>query len=377
MNKTMACHLQRQSGAMALTVALWMITLLGFVALAFDVGHLFIVRNELQNAADAAALAGANCLTRSTAGAGCSSAPSATLNWAAAESQAFQAVGANKSDGSPLVTATIQSGYWNLNGGTQMQPQTLAPLGACKIAGGVMTTACDKPAVMVTLERAGNSNGGPVGTLVAAMYGSERSPISASSVAVISSPAKVLPGSLLPLAINKCMYDLYWDFATDSPKLATSNPGPNNIPQTIGQPWRLRIGSSYHYGACTAGQWTTFERDVNDIPNVRDLILNGNPTPLGIGDDTWIEPGTKSSAYDTMKDRYPILPADVTVAIVDYPSGWQTNTETPITGFAGFRITEINKQAKYIEGQFVRGTTSGAGGIGPSFGTFTPPRLAR
>lgn len=38
------------------------IVVLGFVALGVDVGHLYLVRNELQNAADAGALAGANVL---------------------------------------------------------------------------------------------------------------------------------------------------------------------------------------------------------------------------------------------------------------------------------------------------------------------------
>ena len=43
--------------------AIGLLSLLGFAALAIDVGYLFVVRNELQNAADAAALAGAGHLT--------------------------------------------------------------------------------------------------------------------------------------------------------------------------------------------------------------------------------------------------------------------------------------------------------------------------
>ena len=57
--------LGKQKGAMLITASLWLILLIGLAALAFDVGHLMIVRNELQNAADAAALAGANCLDTS------------------------------------------------------------------------------------------------------------------------------------------------------------------------------------------------------------------------------------------------------------------------------------------------------------------------
>ena len=48
-----------QSGMVAVIVAILLAVLLGFAALAVDIGHVMVVRNEIQNAADAAALAGA------------------------------------------------------------------------------------------------------------------------------------------------------------------------------------------------------------------------------------------------------------------------------------------------------------------------------
>jgi Flp pilus assembly protein TadG len=51
-----------ERGVAAILVALVILVLLGFAALAIDIGHLFAVRNELQNAADAGALAGARFL---------------------------------------------------------------------------------------------------------------------------------------------------------------------------------------------------------------------------------------------------------------------------------------------------------------------------
>ncbi len=51
-----------QKGAVAVIVAVCLVVFVGFTALAVDVGHLYVVRNELQNAADAGALAGARCL---------------------------------------------------------------------------------------------------------------------------------------------------------------------------------------------------------------------------------------------------------------------------------------------------------------------------
>ena len=44
---------------MIVFVALIMIVLIGFLGLAVDVGHLYMVKSQLQNAADAGALAGA------------------------------------------------------------------------------------------------------------------------------------------------------------------------------------------------------------------------------------------------------------------------------------------------------------------------------
>lgn len=51
-----------QRGAVAIIVGICMLMFLGFAALALDLGHLFVARNELQNAADAGALAGAHNL---------------------------------------------------------------------------------------------------------------------------------------------------------------------------------------------------------------------------------------------------------------------------------------------------------------------------
>ena len=51
-----------ESGSVAVITAICLVFLVGFVALVVDVGHLYAVRSELQNAADAAALAGARAL---------------------------------------------------------------------------------------------------------------------------------------------------------------------------------------------------------------------------------------------------------------------------------------------------------------------------
>ena len=173
---------------MLITASLWFIVLIAFAAVAFDVGHLLIVRGELKNAADAAALAGANCLDKTTAPSGtdCTS-TQGPLNWAIAATKATNSVGMNKSDGTSLISGTVQTGYWNLNGGTTLQPTTLSPIGPCnKDVTGVAVGPCDKPAVMVTVRRAAGSNGGPVGTLLATMFSGSAISVDGTAVAVRS-----------------------------------------------------------------------------------------------------------------------------------------------------------------------------------------------
>jgi uncharacterized membrane protein len=100
--------LDNESGVVIVFVAILMVVFLSFAALAIDIGQLMVVRNELQNAADAAALAGAQNFY-----------PSLTPkipNWAAAETQATNAIQLNKSGGVTLVDGVVQSGYWNFSG---------------------------------------------------------------------------------------------------------------------------------------------------------------------------------------------------------------------------------------------------------------------
>jgi NAD(P)H-hydrate repair Nnr-like enzyme with NAD(P)H-hydrate epimerase domain len=57
-------HCNPQRGAVAVMFGLSLVVLFGFIALVFDLGRTYVVRTELQNAADAAALAGAKDLNQ-------------------------------------------------------------------------------------------------------------------------------------------------------------------------------------------------------------------------------------------------------------------------------------------------------------------------
>lgn len=66
--KTRASLKNRQGGAVAVMVGVSIVLLVGFLAMVIDLGHLYIAKTELQNAADAAALAGAKELNQSRLG---------------------------------------------------------------------------------------------------------------------------------------------------------------------------------------------------------------------------------------------------------------------------------------------------------------------
>ncbi len=102
-----------ESGATAIFFALTLSVLCGFVALAFDVGHMVMVRAELQRTADAAALAGVTGLVPYTG-----SVPQ-TPAWASGVAKAHAMISnpANKADNLQFTDTDgiVEYGYWKLN----------------------------------------------------------------------------------------------------------------------------------------------------------------------------------------------------------------------------------------------------------------------
>jgi Flp pilus assembly protein TadG len=333
---------QRQRGSIALFFLFFLMALLSFGAFAIDLARVSVVRNELQNAADAAALAGASGLL--VAG---SSGP----NWAQAQTKTTNAVALNRSDGQTLTTGTIQAGYWNLTGSPAgMQPTTITP--------GID----DAPAVQVTVTRATNQNGGAINLFLGGLLNLLSAPGSATAVAVAAAPSTVGTGGLFPVVLDQCVFNQYWDATTNQPLIDPST----------GQAYEFLITNGQTYGSsCSAGQWTSFLTNANDVPTVSNLIANGNPTPLSIGDSIWVEPGAKTSLYGS-------VPTNVTV-IMPVASQIASKTSVSIVAFAAFYIdASVGGSDKYIQGHFVGGYTmpTAATGVGPNYGAYIAPRLA-
>ena len=95
--------LKNKNGAVAIYTAIVLAVLMGFAAFGVDVNYLYGVRNELQNAADAGALAGASVLFNSDG----------SLNPGAALTEGTRVANANKTGKQDVVVEIIETGHWS------------------------------------------------------------------------------------------------------------------------------------------------------------------------------------------------------------------------------------------------------------------------
>jgi len=334
--------MRQQRGAVGIMTPMLMISILSVGALAIDVARLITVRNELQNAADAAALAGAAGLF-----------PGSTPQWNTGITKANNAIPLNKTTDVALSSGNVQAGYWNLTGTpSTLQAQTITP------------TSNDAPAIQVTISRNAGSNGGPISTLLAGIFGGAASISAATAVAVVAPPGSVQAGGTpLPMVISSCLYSQFFDS--------------NGQPITTKT---LTIGSSYHYGSCESGQWTSFFSSTNSDSTTKSIIDGTTPSPaMSVGNKVWVQTGTKTNLFNEVNSQ--LAGQTVLIPVVSDPSGsgFQTNSQMTIVGFAAFYIqSATGGSTKAVVGHFVGGfKASGGGGVGPYYGAYVPPRLAQ
>ena len=129
-----------QDGAMAIVIAVLFPILIGFAGLAVDIGHMYVVKSQLKNAADAGALSGARALVPY------SGSPS-TPDWIAGRDKATLTVKLNHADNEPLTDCQVEWGYWSFTTNTPSLQST-----------GIVPTANDFPAMQVTVSKTAGQN---------------------------------------------------------------------------------------------------------------------------------------------------------------------------------------------------------------------------
>jgi len=180
---------RNQAGVSAVIVAICLTMLIGFTALAVDVGYMYVTKNELQNVADASALAGAGYLGSIYAG----------LSYAEQQTHEFsrsaivgvvqqvalknQAAKMNIS----ILDADVTIGIW---GGTSPLPPMGAPI-------------VGPDAVRVIARRDGSANG-PILTFFARIFNINAVDVSADATAALTGPAFVEKGELkVPFSLSE------------------------------------------------------------------------------------------------------------------------------------------------------------------------------
>jgi hypothetical protein len=145
-----------ERGSVLIAMALWLIALMAVAALAIDIGLMYSHRQQLQNIADAGALAGAEALRQG-------------MNPAAAVAAVKETVNANSTVGESVIVSDndIVVGAWN------DVTKTVDPWDPTKT----------DPAVQVTANRTKGSASGPEPTILAGILGRKTVDVSATAIA--------------------------------------------------------------------------------------------------------------------------------------------------------------------------------------------------
>ena len=123
--------------------------------------------------------------------------------------------------------------------------------------------------------------------------------------------------------------------------------------------------------------WSTFKVDSNSDAYTKELILNGNPDPIYIGDSVYLQPGVRAVDYGPT-EMGKFINQTVVLPIVD-PLTLVEKTSAPILGFIAFHITGYSQGGQYIEGYFDKEyLITNPQGVGTSAypkSTPSPPKL--
>lgn len=184
------CTRKKDRGAVALIVGIAMLILLGFAALAVDIGYVMVTRNELQNTADAAALAATRQLGVLYEGLTYQDQLAYVCDPAAIIPVAQETAQSNRAGGRNIAvnSADVTIGQWDA------QTKTLTP------------TLNHPNAVEVIVRRDGQGNG-PITTFFARAFGRSTVDLTSRATAALTSLSITGPGELgTPVGISKAWF---------------------------------------------------------------------------------------------------------------------------------------------------------------------------
>lgn len=327
-----------QKGISLIFIAICLFMLLAMAALALDIGHLVVTRNELQNAADAGALAGARVLYND---AGTSVNPGANQ-------VARDAAVANASDNTAVEvlwsagnSGDVQRGHWRFSDRTFHPVDTLDP----PVLWGVTWEELDADLTFVNAVRVvARRQGTPVSSFFARIFGYPGFLQSATAVAYIGFAGSLGPGEVdQPIAI--CKQSILFD-------------GEYNC--NVGR----MINSGSNSATSNTGGWTNFTQpcETASTPTLRPLICgSGNPEMIVFGQGIGATGGQVQDAFvdllncwlkraglDTNGDKIPDKPWVLTLPVVDCPGNNVSNC-APLKGAVTLKLLWIQDKQDYQE----------------------------
>ncbi len=235
----LSSRLKDKKGSVTVSVAVLLVFLVCFAAFAIDVGYMMVRRNELQNIADTAALAGAGQLysyytTITTSDPLLSTPLSGPLLAKAQEVASSTGV-----SGVPLSSADFLLGVWHPDTHT-FTPQAIGPT-----------------AVNVTAHK-DNIENGPFSTFLAGVLGIDAFNVSATATASLTPPLSIneLP---IPVGISYAWYEHDWGEAG-----------------YCNQPIRFYPTSSGTNDISGCAGWHTYTSDRHDASTLRNIISELN-----------------------------------------------------------------------------------------------------
>jgi hypothetical protein len=189
----LARFLEERQGAAGIMTALLIIVFVAILAIVIDLGHLHGVRNELQNAADASALAGARALFQME-NYPVVVAPDPPL-CSVGITKAQEALQANVSDMANLTLSNMEVtlGWWDWANNGPFTPMT-----TCKLD--------EVNAVRVQAKRTDGGGVGPVAMTLAVVFGWDTAAVGATSVAAVGYMIKNC--TVAPIALCANYYDM-------------------------------------------------------------------------------------------------------------------------------------------------------------------------
>ena len=343
--------MQDTRGAVAVIVAIMIVVLLSFGALALDISNAMIARNELQNVADASALAGARQL-----GVIYAALPQGTpyttyvLNPAAVVTAATTAAAANHAREVASIAinpADIVIGVWNVG------PRTLTP-------GNVGVTG-----VQVTARRDGGANG-PVATWLAGIMGINSMNVVATATAALTGTGTLLPGEAnAPFGLDQLIF---------------------NNPAYCGTPIQFYPTNNPPSGC--AG-WQTFDQSPPNANTEKQIVQGLTPNP-----PTYVAPqitagqtsleyigGNVASVFPSLINLFNAKKVtdasspsgfcwNVTIPVYANNSCSNPNTAMMTVGFASACVWRVQGvPTQQIDARITCGEVTNGGGGGGMFGT--------